>query len=257
MKSGVMPIHNEEKYLPYSLSSLLDAEIDELVVVLDRCTDRSESIIDYFAEHVDYEVKKVIVKERRWLYPTAEVFTIGFNMASGDIIYSLAGDCIYNPEIFRIDWSQIEFASFPYLDYPIYGKLIEKIQANWINMYKKIAYSLYPKLSGKDKFSGIYAFKRHVYEAIPRIDVMSEDIWFLKEARKKGYKYKYFPDLINIHLRPTLLSNKEKQRWHGRSRAHLGYPLWKVIAHSVILGKPEVFKAYIQEKKTLTMEMKR
>jgi len=252
-----MPIHDEENYLPFSLASLLNANLDELVVVLDRCTDRSETIIDFFAEQVDYEIKKVIIKKRRWFYPTAEVFTIGFNEASGDVIYSLAGDCIYNPKIFRIDWSQIEFASFPYLEYPIYGKLIEKIQAGWINIYRKIAQLLYPKLSGKDNFSGIYAFKRHVYEAIPRKDIMSEDIWFLKEAWKRGYRYKYFPNLINIHLRPTLLHDKEKQRWQGLSRARLGYPLWKVIAHSIILGKPEVFKKYIQEKKTLTMEMKR
>ena len=251
-KSGVMPIHNEEKYLPFSLASLLYANLDELIVVLDRCTDRSEQIINSFSEIVSYSIRKIIVKERCWFYPTAEVFKIGFEAAEGDIIYSLAGDCYYNPQIFRINWENIDFASFPYLEYPIHGDLTEKLHANWVNFYKFILNIIYPKLTKKERFSGIYAFKKHVYNAIPRVDVMSEDIWFLKEAWNRGFRYKYFPDLISLHLRPALLSQKQKQRWHGIARAKMGYPLWKVLAHSILLGKPETFRGYIQARRRPT-----
>jgi len=246
--SGVMPIHNEEGYLPYSLASLQESLIDELVVVLDRCTDNSKKIIEKFSSYVSYSVKIVEVKKRKWFFPTAEVFKIGFENAEGNVIYSLAADCIYNPEIFKIDWHNIDFASFPYFAYDLYGNLIDKIHANWINFYKIILNVIYPKLTKKPKFSGIYAFKKTVYEVIPRYDMMSEDIWFLKEAWKKGFRYKYYPDLINLHLRPSTHQRQTKQAIHGISRAKLGYPFWKVLAHSILLWKPNTFKAYLRER---------
>ncbi|MHA1834487.1 MAG: glycosyltransferase family 2 protein [Candidatus Baldrarchaeia archaeon] len=246
--SGVLPVHNEEKYLPYSLFSLLKASLNELIIVFDRCTDNSETLVDVFREKVNYEVKKIHIKKREWFYPTAEVFKIGFENAKGDVIYSLAADCVYNPEIFKISWNNIDFASFPYFAYDIFGSLIDKIHGNWINFYKFILNVAYPKLTKKPKFSGIYAFKKTVYKTIPRYDMMSEDIWFLKEAWKKGFRYKYFPNLTNLHLRPSTHQRKDKQVMHGISRARLGYPLWKVLAHSILLGKPDTFKAYFKEK---------
>jgi len=247
--SGVMPIHNEENYLPYSLFSLLKANLNELIIVFDRCTDNSETLIDAFRKKVNYKIKKIHIKERKWFYPTAEVFRIGFENAESDVIYSLAADCVYNLGIFKINWDNIDFASFPYFAYDIFGNLIDKIHGSWINFYKFILNIAYPKLTKKPKFSGIYAFKKTVYEAIPRYDMMSEDIWFLKEAWRKGFRYKYFPDLVNLHLRPSTRQRRYKQVMHGISRAHIGYPFCRVLAHSIILWKPETLRAYIQEKK--------
>jgi len=89
-------------------------------------------------------------------------------------------------------------------------------------------------------------FRRELLNATPIEDVGSEDIWFLKESFKKGFKYKYFPNLLSYHLRPATSGRKNKQREHGIGRAILKYPLWKVIAHSILLGKPYTLKAFLE-----------
>ena len=244
--SGVMPVHNEEAYLPFSLTSLRESSVDELVVVLDRCTDRSENIINRFAETVPFSVRVVKVGERRWFYPTAEVFRLGFNMAEGDVIYSLAADCLYDPKIFTIDWSDLDVASFHYFGYALHRPLPTKLHTQWINFYRFLLNVLYPKLTKKPKLSGIYAFKKHVLEEIQIPDVFSEDIWFLRQALKHKFRYKYFSNFRNVHLRPGIGMRKQKD--HGVGKAKLGYPLWKVIAHSVLLWKPWTFKAYLSAK---------
>jgi len=71
--SVVMPVHNEEKYLPYSLASLLRCPIDELVIVLDRCTDRSTIITERFAKIAPYNVKLIQKNSRKWKYQSAKV----------------------------------------------------------------------------------------------------------------------------------------------------------------------------------------
>jgi glycosyltransferase involved in cell wall biosynthesis len=43
----VISVHNEEKYLPYSLKPLLLTDF-EIIFVLARCTDSSEKIIQKF-----------------------------------------------------------------------------------------------------------------------------------------------------------------------------------------------------------------
>ena len=243
--SGAMPIHNEAKYLPFTLESLKNVNLDELVVVFDRCTDKSEQIVDNFNPR--YTVRTFALTKRNWSFPTAEVFKLAFESCSGDVVYSLAGDCWYNPEIFRVDWSNLDFASFPYKDYPLYGNFRSKVRCNWINLYRFLTHVLYPKLVKKPEFSGIYAFKKHVYNSIPRnFDIPSEDIWFLKQAYAKGFRYKYFHNLFSLHLRPAV--SQAKQEAHGRAKVFYGYPLWKVIGHSIILWKPSTLKGYLKAK---------
>lgn len=245
--SGALPVHNEEKYLPYTLSHLLRCRLDELVFVLDRCNDGSEEIIDHFSDVAPFEVRKIHVERREWKYPTAEVFKIGFENAMHEVVYSLGADCLYHPEIFEVDWSNLDFASFPHIDYDPFGSLPKKVHAQWINFYKEIVYMLYPKLTGKQKFSGIFGFRKEMLNDIKFIDVMSEDIWFLKTAYSRGYRYRYFPEFVSMHIRPCT-STQDKSYLHGVSRAQLKYPFWKVVSHSILFNKPKTIVGYMQER---------
>jgi len=244
--SGVIPVHNEEKYLPYSLAALKHAKLDELVFILDRCTDRSREIIE--STRLPYKTTILTVEKRRWCYPTAEVFKLGFEKAHGDIIYSLAADVLYDPGIFTVDWSSLDVASFLYYDYSLYGGFIDKLQASWINVYRKAFNLIYPHLKRKTRTSGIYAFRRSVLMKVPIRDVPSEDITFVKEAISQGFRYRFFPDFHNLHLRPATRSLRAKQGMHGFGKAKLNYPLWKVVGHSVLLWKPETLRAYLKER---------
>ena len=44
--SVVMAVHNEAQYLPYTLFPLTQIDFDEVIFVLDRCTDNSQQIIE-------------------------------------------------------------------------------------------------------------------------------------------------------------------------------------------------------------------
>lgn len=247
--SGAMPVHNEEKYLPYSLASLLSCSLDELVVVLDRCTDRSEQIVRHFTRKAPFKVKVINVKEQRWQFHTAEVFNIGFKNTTGDVIYCIAADVYYNPKIFKIDWKDIDFALFPYVDYSLYGSIIDKLHGSWIRFCKTIIRTLYPQLSKKPVLSVLRAFKKRLLDVIPLMDVPSEDTWFNRQAYERGFKYKYFQDLVSLHLRPTTISMKQKQLQLGRRRAKMNYPFWKVVGQSVMFVQPYLFKGYMNKKR--------
>ena len=246
--SGAMPVHNEEKYLPYSLASLLDSSLDELVIVLDRCTDKSEQIVRRFIRKAPFEVKVISVKKHKWQFHTAEVFNVGFKNTTGNIIYCIAADIYYNPEIFKINWKDLDFALFPYADFSIYGSTVDKLQGNWIRFCKIVIRTLYPKLSKKPNLSVLRAFRKSLLNVIPLIDVPSEDTWFNRQAYERGYKWKYFSNLVSLHLRPTTISAKHKQLQLGARRAKMNYPFWKVTGQSVAFIQPYLFKGYISEK---------
>jgi len=48
--SVVVPIHNEAKYLPYSLPAIYRLEPDEVILIFDRCTDESLEISKNISE---------------------------------------------------------------------------------------------------------------------------------------------------------------------------------------------------------------
>ena len=248
--SCVMPVHNESEYLPYSLGSLLGAGIDEFIPVLDRCDDGSERIVDDFSETAEFTVKKVKLSRRKWSYPTAEVVQKCFLNASGDIVYAVGADMLVDRGIFSIDWTGIDVAIFNCKDYSLHGNIVDKIQSNWTNTSRKVSGKAYYALRKKPPLTGLYAFRRYVFDRIGLRDVPSEDVWFLKHAIKQ-FRYKRFPRFQTLHLRPTTINDRKRQCMHGFSRAkQLHYSFWKVLAHSIVLGKPYTLQAYLQTRIT-------
>lgn len=245
MNSGVMPLHNEALFLPFSLQALKHADLGELVVVLDRCTDESERLIDIFTGQASFPVRKYVLSEREWGNPTSEVFKMGFEKAQGDVVYSLAGDCIYDPRIFQICWANLDFASFHYYDFPLGKGLLDKLHSLWVNFLKRILNIYLPHLTKQTKFSGIYAFQKRFFNRLNPLDVQSEDVWYFQQALNLKVKYRHFTQFRNIHMRPATIGFAEKQKAHGTGKQALNYPLWKVVAHSVLLIKPHTLKAYI------------
>ena len=82
-----MAAHNEEKYLPYALGSLVGAPVDELVVCLDRCSDRSLEIIKNAP--LNCEKKIIDLGAKSWRNPSAEPFAVAAKAATGDVTYCI------------------------------------------------------------------------------------------------------------------------------------------------------------------------
>ena len=267
--SGVMPIHNEEAYLPYSLHALRKASINELVIVLDRCTDKSESIIQKFARLTPYPVKIIKKSTSTWRNPGSEAFELGIKHSSGDIIYVIGADLLCDHRIFdRSLWEDetIGTLSFRYWHYQLYGNLWERIHPIYENILMKVLSDISPYK--QNYHSGLYACRSEVWDKIHLKDVPSEYDVFLKDVQHlliKGkskvpvqyddflertsrfYKHRFIMNVNNIHLRAGL--TRSRQILQGISRFYSGYPLWKVIAHMLLHLKLYVFWSYWKTKK--------
>ncbi len=101
--SGVMAAHNEAEYLRYSLPPLRRIPFDELIFVLDRCTDDSEEIIGRLAPRNS----KIMFKEKQhWVSTRAgETLQTGFDKTSNDLVFALGADLIMTPRA-RISFSR-------------------------------------------------------------------------------------------------------------------------------------------------------
>lgn len=241
--SVVMPVHNEEMYLPYSLAGLRKCPIDELIVILDRCSDNSEKILNSVC--FPFDVKVIKKDKQAWRCPTAEVFEIGFRKAKGDIIFVGAGDLIYTPEMFRVEYfNKSDLVMFFYWSYDILGKF--QIRQQFLNFMKQ--YFTFPLRSNKKRFrSGVFGCKRELWEKVHFRDVPSEYDDLHSRALKQGFRTDYVKGLPIFHLRVGL--TKSRQYLQGMSRAHSGYSPLKVFLHSLVFMKPYLWLAYYQERK--------
>lgn len=241
--SVVLPIHNEENYLPYSLPSLIKSQIHELVIILDRCTDNSEKIIR--KTKFPYETKIVVKKDQKWHCPTAEVFEIGFQHTTGDLLYTMAADLIVDPKQFDPHlFDDADLIAFFYYNYDLHHYKIKQWYLNFLKKYINISRIWKGKLAWQ---SGHMAFKRKVWETIHIRDVPSEYDDFQRRALEHGFRYKFVKNVNNLHLRAGL--RKDRQILQGMSRAKRNVHPLLVLGHCFLQIKPYVWIAYWYEKK--------
>jgi len=258
--SVVMAIHNEEKYLPFSLASLINAQIDEIVFVLDRCNDKSLEIVKHFSNKVKYRCVIIEKNFNEWINSASETFTYGTNFVKGDVIFHLGADFIPDSKLFNKNlWNNkdISVISFRYNHYQLYGG---KLHCAYETVIMKLFEFLrLAKLRGAYP-SGAYVFRKKVWNYIQLKDVPSDYDRFLRDIENSvhvqyddflGRTKKHFIHIYNnktnsLHLRAGL--TKEKQISQGITRVYLKYPLWKVIFHSILHFKFHVLKGYIGAK---------
>ena len=247
MISGAMPVHNEEKYLPYGLASLTEAPLNELCIILDRCTDRSEQIIRQWIRKCkpQYEVVIYNKQQANWRNKRAEAFQKAFELCSGDIIYSLAPDCIYPKEIFNpIYFVKYDFVSFywrPYeLDKPIYSTY-------WHILTKLRGFAGHPTPFRM----GVFGVKKEIWQKIGGFrdivaDEIAEEHDLILRLKKANAKIKFVKESKVLHLR-----NIKPGRWYeqGIARAKLGMSLLGTLIHSIVMFTPETLIGYLHAKR--------
>jgi len=246
--SGVMAVHNEQEYLPYSLKSLLNVPLDELIVVLDRCSDRSEEIIKQF--NPSYPVKTYCKSWQKWKSPRAEVADFGFSKASGDIIFNLEADLIFdhamfNPDFF-VDYDMVVFRNF---NHDLHTSHVR----TWFEVFMTEQFR--KTILGKKLWpGGIFGTKRTVWQHLRFRDSISkygEHKYFQDYKQrlvKQKHKFAYVNTTNHLHLRDHSLTKKH-QLQQGKGRVILGFPLWKVVLHSFLHCKPYVLIGYLRKTK--------
>jgi hypothetical protein len=116
----VMPVHNEEDNLCYSLPTLFSIEPDQIIIILDRCNDRSRDVIEALSRRLNYKGDLVLVDVEEtfpdWRYRVARLFRMGFELSKNDSILTMAADIVLDPRVkdcvSTIQGSEIKLVSF-------------------------------------------------------------------------------------------------------------------------------------------------
>jgi len=121
----IMAIHNEQDFLPFSLKPLLDHPDIPVIFVLDRCTDKSQTIIEKFVELRENCIM-IVKQDVKTTNPVWEAYLFGAKLVQSGVVLFLGADVILDPNIFR-HIGRSDFMKFRYVNYPShFGYALEK-----------------------------------------------------------------------------------------------------------------------------------
>jgi len=239
--SVVIPVHDEEDNLLYSLPGIFALEPDELVVVLDRCGDRSRDVIESAAKRAGYmgnlNLIEVLEDFPDWRYRVARLFRMGFEAARNDTILTMAADIVPDVRIRDyvsvIESSDVKLVSFGLKYYPV----------SMVYFVKKLVTLVFPARG----FSGVFIFSKKAWmetenrEKVKRI-VKAQDTFL---ARSIATKYRTRHIWLNVvHLR--VRRDAKDQYMRGVTAYQITHKsLPAVFASSVIYLSPMILKGYV------------
>lgn len=225
----VMPVHNEASYLEKTLPSLEGLPVDEIVILLDRCSDLSECVI------MQQGLENCVIYEKdfsTWEHPIAEAWEYALSKCKGDIIFTTAADFLLDPSIF---WRhEGDITSFSYGS--IGANRIHDFYTNMLNRYLPFIYTC-----KYGKWSGHFSFKREVWERVHFRDVRSPDKDFINRCYDMGFSHCYKRS-EGVHLRSG--NDRLKQFEQGKYRREARVNPLKVWLHAFAELKPYLLKGY-------------
>lgn len=167
----VLAVHNEEKYLPYSLQSISDLGC-KVVVVLDRCSDSSETIVNHCLSNAE-----IFCKQRsEWSYSCAEAKRVGCEIAKkmgAKIILMSDADVIIDVHAVKKGLELISVfgcVAFGYKQYSLFGSVFLRIVDEIQNLFNNVSHKLgvHPLKSGIYLVRAENAMQPIVTDAKPR-----------------------------------------------------------------------------------------
>jgi glycosyltransferase involved in cell wall biosynthesis len=240
--SVVMPIHNEAKFLPFSLPSVYNICPSEVILLFDRCSDDSEAIAAEIISRFDPLYSKTICindlpENTRHNFRVAFLKRLGMDLASCDVVLTVDADLILDPNIKLLieDIIDYPFISFEHVDYPV----------NWRNLIKS-GLRFFP-LWKDDKLTGIYAVDLNVRaecedpEKVRSIELGEDTL--MQQSIKEKYPVKFF-HTNTVHLRPKEDSARHYRRgryyWKTAKRG-----FFKTVLSAIISGRYNLIKGYV------------
>jgi glycosyltransferase involved in cell wall biosynthesis len=242
--SLIMPIHNEEKYLPESLATLkkIENQFFEFTFILDRCTDNSEKLVTHWFPNA-----KILKKDSaKWKNSYAENLQLGFEASKGNII------CIQDAD-----------ATAPTNLEPLLSKLHGDVAsvAPTLLTSKDVSflnrlYYLWEKTRrfaplGEEPRGAFRFIRRECLEQVGGFkDVISPDTQLDIGLRQAGYRSIVVRGIVYYHLREFSLGKAiRSQIQAGRMRRQLNMPFWRVVGHAVFRLRPFVVYGYLFKNK--------
>lgn len=238
--SVIMPIHNEEAYLPCSLESLkkIEDQIFEFIFVLDRCSDNSEALVRQW-----FPSAKIVKKETsEWKNPIAENFQIGFEMSRGNIICTHDAD-VTTPDnlLSLLEPLKNDVASVG----PTLLTCKEVSFLNWLYYYWEKTRKFAPL--GEEPRGALRLIRRECLEEVGGFkDVIAQETQLDVDLRKAGYQSIVAPNVIYYHLRKFSFKKAVRSQIRaGKMRRQMKMRFWRVLGHAVLRLRPFVLYGYL------------
>lgn len=237
-----MPIHNEEALLSYSLPSVYELEPDEVVLVFDRCTDKSRQIAKTITDH--YKRKHASTAETVFVmanepsdyeYRVAYLMRKGFAVAKNDSILVTAADIILDRQILGKTKQPTALVSFEYKDFPV----------SFRNVVKRLLECVLPL----QWLSGIHLFSQRSWRETEDREKVKQISRAEDTFRADAIRTRYGTKLVlsnTVHLRER--ENREDHFQRGRAAYMVGRPFWLTILKAVVLLRLNEIKGYLHER---------
>ncbi len=242
--SVVMPVHNEQDNLLYSLPALFSIKPDQIIIILDRCTDKSREIIEASSRKLGYKGDLLLVDVDEdfldWRYRVARLFRMGFELSKNDTILTMAADIVLDHRVKdfvnTVQGTDVKLVSFGLKYYPV----------DLTYFVKRLVTLIFPSRG----FSGVFIFSKKVWmetedeEAVKMIPKAQDT--FLSNSIKKRYATNHVW-LNIIHLRHRKDAKDQYLRGVTAYRVS-GKSLPSVFISSVLYLSPLMLMGYVHER---------
>ena len=245
--SVIMPIHNEEDWLPLSLPSVYKLKPSEVILFFDRCTDKSIKVAQSLAKSHGMLEKTRLVN----VHADVDGFTMRFAYmrwlacmhCRTDIVLITGADLILDRKIstyITLLNDKVRFVNFSYLDYPV----------NPRNLLKRLMTKIFPMIGGERWLSGVHAFFKSAMFECENL----EELKTLEGAQDthihKAIQKRYLTTYVNTntkHLRPKESGARHYFRgtlyWRSAKRG-----FFITLLSALSMFRLNLIKGYIHER---------
>jgi len=229
--SVILPVHNEERMLSKTFQCICSLNPSEIIIILDRCTDRSEKICRLYANKFRIKFIKVD-KKSGWFIHLNWLYVIGIKAASCSIVFLSQADIALDaPKIIKnlkyAAESIISFRHIPYLD------------------RSTPAILLLSKLPLMERLSSVFAFPREwlfKYKLIENLEIPFDTQIGIKIS-KFNLPYRY----INTNSWNLRYPGPRSRLYDiGRTMRIIGRSHIFTLLKSIVRLQPEIYLGYIK-----------
>jgi len=236
--SVLLPCHNEEKYLSYSLPSIFALGPNEVLLLLDRCSDNSAKVAQElaFKHRMSDKLKLIEVNEASdFRLRFAYLRTLGCSLCTHDIVLVTAADLILDSQISQfVDLiGKYGLITFEHVEYPV----------NWRHLVKRLLARFLPF----GWIGGVRLFDRRLLKFEDEKELKgleSGEDSFLANSLRKHVKTLYVMS-DTVHLRPR--EDRESHLLRGRLYARFRRGFWLAVACGLVTFRLGLIRGYIRE----------
>lgn len=235
----VVSAHNEEEYLAQCLTSIFDALPEaDVLVILDRCTDKSYEVASRF------RVRTVVKEKATWKNSHAEFLQEAFENTEKEFIAVIDADTVIPRDFFsslmvRLQDPKVASAS----GIAVTGG------PGVLNALVRFWERTYSINLGREPRGLARVYRRSAVRSVGGwMDKIAQETDLDMRLENSGWKNILDDEIKVIHIRrltiEKIMSNQIKS---GRARYQLRLPKWRIFGHSIVRLRPLVALGYILE----------